>query len=186
MNLTTINSFITRWKTATFHSHQGEYLKATFARDVWAACDNNQALAYRFLHKHITTSAPTKRMLRDMVQVVSVVPDRKVWIAVGWRGANELAGMTAKARAKKTAEILKAAEKADGGRVPKDQRAKILPGTGTKPQPKTKPKPADSADHVLADELRRLIADPALGPLLRANLSAEAAKLVGARSRKTA
>lgn len=112
--------------------------------------------------------------------------DETLWRAAGWEGIRGLLKTPKKSRDKAAKAIIK---EAGGGELAKKRVTVIVSSVNPEAYGKRKPaakstkmpapKPAvDNADHVLADELRRLLADPALGPLLLSHLSSKAAKLV--------
>lgn len=111
-----------QWKRALFLSHEGDWLKAQVAHEIFEDTASKDE-AYAVMGK-VGIPKGSKDCQKRKYEALSVVPDEVVWIAVGWDSVRELTKLTKRERAAKIKAIRK---KATGGQLPAKVIAKILP-----------------------------------------------------------
>ncbi len=186
-----------KYQRACLLLNEGDLLMAQVGLEVLnAAADEEQAREFLKAAAPIglgLSPARAGKLIR-MGRALHQLSDETLWRAAGWEGIRGLLKTPKKGRNKAAQAILK---EANGGELAKKRVTVLVSSVNPKAYPKRKPaakptpapvaKPVatvDNSDHVLAEELRRLVADPLIGPALLAHLSAKAAKLVAPKSSK--
>jgi len=152
-----------RWNRALLSKHGGEYMQAEVSRDIWSAHGEDPRVSARGSDSYevlsrIGVAPSSKGMCRNMAVAIDVVPDRDVWVAVGWRGVKSLTNATKRERERAIKQIRKEAQ---GGKLPKSVALRIVPGERRSPRPEVRGTELDAK--VLLAELRWLVAAGYLG-----------------------
>ena len=143
--------------------NEGDWLLAQIAHEVSVKTGSKEDR--HTAYGRLGAGGGTKSKLDRMTEVLSTIKDEDVWFAVGWDGVRRLYSMRSDKRRKKISEIRLAA---NGGKLPRSVKSRILsmPSGEKPPASPGKPPTTTFLDEVL-DALVNLVSfNDAILPLL--------------------
>jgi hypothetical protein len=176
-----------RWRAASALVHEGEYMKAQLGRDIVAVHrDDGAKVLAKAAGIHLRTAEAATRS----AEMLSKVPDRDVWLAVGAYGVRALVGLPSRSRRARTKVVL-AEWKARGKIGRRGAKRLITPGKAKLPGKAKSPRLGAKADDKTADKLavlvtefNRLVDGPC--PFLAGLMLAKPKSICGIKAKKKA